>query len=265
MSSTARVCVCPVDSPLWAPTDVRHYDAVGAPAPAAGPTDHPDRRRSRVTLGERRVSDLPAPTAARLPRARWLDTRLLLGLLLVLASIVVGAKVLADADERVAVWAVTRDLAADSLLAEGDVAARAVRLDGVAGRYVSAAEDLEGLVLGRPVGRGELLPVAALRGPGASDQRRVVIEVDRVGVAGLAKGGAVDLYVVREPADGQAPRPPELVLAGVTVAEDVRSGGSGFGGGGATVGVALLVDRADVPDVIDAVAHGSVYVVQDPT
>jgi hypothetical protein len=209
------------------------------------------------------VADLPTPAASRLPRARWLDPRLLLGLLLVLVSVVVGAKVFADADRRVQVWSLTRDLGPDTLLTEDDVRTTAVRLDGAAGRYVSAAQDVEGLVLTRPLGRGELLPVAAVARDGP-DQRRVVIEVDRVGVTGLARGRVVDVYVVREPGPDESPRPPELVLAGVTVGDDVRTGGGAFSGSGSTVGVTLLVDQPDVPAVIDAVAHGSVYVVQVP-
>src|SRR5688500_8698184 len=132
--------------------------------------------RSSVSGSGGPVSDLPTPGVARLPRARWLDARLLIGLLLVLLSVVVGAKVFAEADERVAVWAVTRDLGADTTLASGDLVARSVRLDQAAGRYVSADQSLDGLVLRRAVGKDELLPVAALGEPGAADQRRVGIE-----------------------------------------------------------------------------------------
>lgn len=204
------------------------------------------------------------PTASRLPRARWLDARLLTGLLMVLLSVVVGAKVLADADEREQVWSVTRDLGADTPLTADDVRTAAVRLDDTAGRYVSAAEDIEGLVLVRPVGRGELLPLSAVGQAGSLDQRRVVIEVDRFGVVGLARGRVVDLYVVRAVAADQTQAPPELVLAGVTVGEDVRPGGAAFGGSGSKAGVTLLVDQGDVPEVLGAVANGSVYVVQVP-
>lgn len=210
------------------------------------------------------MADLPAPSAARLRRARWLDARLLVGLLLVLVSMVLGAKVVAQADDRVQVWSVTRDLAADTPLARTDLSVVAVRLDTAARRYLAADQDVAGQVLARPVGRGELLPVAALRPAGEVPRRRVVIEVDRVGVGGLSKGRVVDVYVVRETAAGAEPAGPELVLAGVTVAEDVRTGGGAFGGSGATVGLSLLVEESDVPDVIDAMAHGSVYVVQVP-
>lgn len=209
------------------------------------------------------MAELPTPRAARLPRARWLDTRLLLGLLLVLTSVAVGAKLFAEADERVRVWAVTRDLGPQTTLARGDLVTRAVRLDQTAGRYVSADEDIAGLVLTRPVGRHELVPVTALTGARAADQRRVAIEVDRAGAAGLAKGRVVDVYAVPETRSGAEPARAELVLAGATVAEDVRTA-TGFGAGGGTAGVALYVAGPDVPRLIDAVAHGTVYLVQVP-
>lgn len=210
------------------------------------------------------MPDLPTPTASRLAQARWLDARLLIGLLLVLVSVAVGARIFTQADERVRVWSVTRDLGPDTTLTEQDLRVRAVRLDDVAARYLSAAEAVDGLVLTRALGRGELLPVSAVGPADALDQRRVVIEVDRFGVVGLARGRVVDLYVVRGTAADDREVAPELVLAGVTVGEDVRSGGGAFGGSGSKAGVTLLVDRSDVPAVIDAVANGSVYVVQVP-
>lgn len=210
------------------------------------------------------MSDLPAPTASRLARARWLDARLLVGLLLVLLSVVVGAKVFADADQRVQVWAVTHDLGADTPISGDDLQARSVSLDAATGRYLSATANLDGLVLVRPVGRGELLPVSAVGHSDATQARRIVIEVDRFGVAGITKGRVVDVYVVRDTASGDDPTPPELVLGRVTVGEDVKPGGSAFGGSGSKAGVTLLVDETDVPDLIDAVAHGQIYLVQVP-
>jgi hypothetical protein len=210
------------------------------------------------------VSDLPTPVAARIKRARWLDPRLVGGVLLVLLSVVVGSKVLADADERVRVWSVTRDLGADTRLTADDIAVRSVRLDDAAKRYVSADQDLAGLVLTRPVGDGELLPVGAVSHDGTDDQRRVVVQVDRIGAGGLDKGRVVDVYAVRDATAGESPSPPELVLSGVTVAEDVKAGGSAFGGSASKAGIALIVDGADVASLIDAMAHGDVYVAQVP-
>lgn len=209
------------------------------------------------------MPDLPRSRANRLARARWLDARLLAGLLLVLLSVVVGAKVIGDADHRVQVWSVSRDLGVGTTLTAGDVRATSVNLDTATGRYLSAGQVLEGLVLTRPLGRGELLPASAVVRGGADGLRRIVIEVGRVGVTGLSKGRVVDVYVVPEAASGETPAPPTLVLPGVTVAEDVRAG-NGFGGSGSTAGVALLVQEAQVSALIGAVAHGEVYLVQVP-
>ncbi len=210
------------------------------------------------------MPDLPAARAARLPRARWLDARLLIGLLLVLLSVVLGARAFAAADHRVQVWSATRDLGSDTPLGRDVLTPRSVNLDSSTARYLAASEDPTGMVLTRPVGRGELVPVAAVGRTQDAGRRKIVIEVDRSGVTGLPKGRVVDLYAVRDAGSGASPAPAQLVLAGVTVAEDVRSASGAFGGSGAQVGVALLVDTAQVPAVIDAVARGTVYLVQVP-
>ena len=207
---------------------------------------------------------LPMARAARLPKARWLDTRLLLGLLLVLVSVVLGARVIAAADHRTQVWAVSRDLGAATPLSADVLHVTTVNLDSTASRYLAASQNPVGLVLTRPLGRGELLPVSAVGRADNADRRRIVIEVDRTGVAGLAKGRVVDVYAVRDTTSGASPPPPVLVLRAVTVAEDIRSAAGAFGGSGAQAGVALLVDTGQVPDLIDAVAHGTVYLVQVP-
>lgn len=210
------------------------------------------------------MADLPVPTANRLPRPRWLDTRLIVGVLLILVSVVVGAKVFAEADERVRVWAVTRDLGPNVALSPGDVVVRAVRLDETAGRYVSADQPPEGLVLNRPVGRNELLPVAAVADRASADHRRVVIEADAFSATGLDRGAIVDVYAVKTAKSGEPPASPELVLPAVTVAEDVKPGGRSFGGGGSKIGVTLFAPRREVATLIAAMAHGTVYLVEVP-
>jgi hypothetical protein len=210
------------------------------------------------------MSDLPMPVANRLPRPRWLDVRLISGLLLILVSVVVGAKLFAEVDERVEVWAVTRDLGAQATLAKSDLVVRAVRLDDTARRYVSADEKLDGLVLNRAVGRNELLPVAALSDGMSHDQRRVAVEVYRFSASGLNRGSVVDLYAVRESDSADDSARPELVLAGVTVAEDVKTGNGSLGSSGSKAGVTLLVPSTKVPTLIEAMAHATIYLVVAP-
>jgi len=210
------------------------------------------------------VSDLPSPRAARLRPPSWLDRRLLLGLLLVLTSVVVGARVLAGADSSVPVYVATRDLVAGTALAEGDLRVSRVRLFGNGDRYVSAAgSEPAGYVLLRAVGRDELLPRLALTGAAAAlPIRLVTVPVRRNHLPpGLGHGQAVDVYLSRGTKD--APRPPTLVLAGVTVESVADRGGSRLAAAEET-GVVLRVPVASVPTVVAAAQGGAIDLVLVP-
>lgn len=205
------------------------------------------------------MSDLPALAAPRLPRARWLDTRLVSGVLLVLVSVVVGAKVVSQADDTVEVWQVTRDLGAGTTLAAGDLTARQVHLPDGGAHYVAAEGAAPtGYVLVRPLGEDELLPRRAIATAAAAPLRRLSVPVDAVVAQDLAPGSVVDIYLV--PDDGgvaaSAPAPrAALVLTEVTVA-DVTRRGSGLGTSGGGDAVTLLVDPADARRTLDAQARG---------
>ncbi len=85
------------------------------------------------------MPDTPAsPRASRLPAPGWLDGRLVLGVLLVLVSVVVGARVLSTADRSTLVWAAATDLTAGSQLAADDLAPVRVRLFESSARYLAA-------------------------------------------------------------------------------------------------------------------------------
>jgi hypothetical protein len=211
------------------------------------------------------VGTLPAPVAARTGRPRWLDLRLVLGVLLVLVSVALGARVVAAADHSYRVWVVTRDLGASSTLQAGDLEARSVRLQGTAGRYVSAdGAKPTGWVLVRAVGDGELLPRAAVTRAGSADLRDVALRVDRVTVEGLRRGSVVDVYAVPTARSGStaSASPPALVLSGVTVGNDPGGDTGRFGTGSSDVGVVLRVATRDVAAVLDAAAHGQVDLVR---
>ena len=105
---------------------------------------------------------LTGPSPRRVRPPRWLDLRLVLGVLLVLASVLVGARIVSAADATVPVWAVAGDLAAGTELTAEDLVAVDVRLDDAADAYLSTATRPEGRMLARAVREGELLPRTAL-------------------------------------------------------------------------------------------------------
>jgi hypothetical protein len=144
---------------------------------------------------------LPGPAPRRVRPPRWLDLRLVLGVLLVLGSVLLGARVVTAADATVPVWAATGDLAAGTELTAADLVAVDVRLDDTAGAYLSATTRPEGRSLSRAVRAGELVPRSALEE--AAELVQVALPV-QAGYAppGLARGQVVDVYAVADPAAG---------------------------------------------------------------
>ena len=231
---------------------------------------------------------MPAsPRAARLATPGWLDARLLLGVVLVLASVVAGARLLGSADDAQPVWVATRDLAAGTTLAEGDLEPGRVRLFGDGSRYVLAAGAAPlGYVLARPVGARELLPAAGLVTPQAAvpELRDVALPVEAGHLPDDLQGGQqVDVYVTagqrggasaasatrasgaaaqRDAEDGTpgVDGATRLVLSGATVQQRARDSGVGA----RVQAVVLSVPAADVPRLVSAVQSGLVDLVRLP-
>lgn len=143
----------------------------------------------------------PGPAPRRVRPPRWLDLRLLLGVLLVLGSVLLGARVVGAADATVPVWAASGDLAAGTQLDEDDLVAVDVRLDRAADAYLSTATRPEGRTLARAVRSGELVPGSVLEEPAELVQVALPVQAGFV-PPGLRRGGLVDVYAVADPAVG---------------------------------------------------------------
>lgn len=136
----------------------------------------------------------PSPPATRHQLPSWLDPRLVLGVLLVLVSVLVGAQVVASADRTVRVWAVNADLAAGTVLDRGDLQAVRVRLVDNRDRYVRTTErSVPGRTLTRDVGRGELLPVRALAARPCGSEVSIPVTT-RHAPASVRRGARIDVF-----------------------------------------------------------------------
>lgn len=238
------------------------------------------------------MSDTPAsPTASRLASPGWLDGRLVLGVLLVLVSVVVGARVLSSADRSQLVWAATKDLTVGSQLQDGDLEPVRVRLFEQSPRYVRVSDDKPvGYVVRRGLGQGELLPFGSVTRPEKDVDFRVVTVPVLPGhfPPALTADQQVDLWVTPERAgqgtaaqaegadgadgDGAAGgstgsatvlRGATQVLSQVTVLTGPRDGGD-FASTGSTVAIALQVRPGDVGKVVSAMSLGRLDLVRVP-
>lgn len=139
------------------------------------------------------------PTATRVARPGWRDPRLWIGIALVTGSVVVGARLLAAADDTVQVWVLAQDRGGGSPVAESDLTVERVRFTDSAAleRYFRADEPVpSGLVLTRAVGAGELLARSAVGAADAEEVLRVPLEVDPNRVPpDVEAGSIVDVWV----------------------------------------------------------------------
>lgn len=173
------------------------------------------------------VTAPPAPSARRASRPGWRDPRILLGVLIVAASVLAGAALLGTGEETTTVWAVRKDLPAGARLSADVLQQRAVHFsdEADAARYLTGAVPA-GRTLSRPVGDGELLPRAALGG----DARHLVevplrVDVDDV-PATVREGSVVDVWVAPRDAAPGARQPARRVLSDVVVVRLPRLGTS---------------------------------------
>jgi hypothetical protein len=215
--------------------------------------------------GERASTPAPqveSPSALRQRTRRWADPRLWAGVLLVLASVVVGATVLGSADSTQSVWRVRRDVAGGSSLVAADLEQTRVRLgDGTARLYVSAAEALPADArLSRDVSAGELLAVSAISSDPSPAPQLLPLGVAGASVpATLAPGDRVDVWAVAAP-DDRGSTAPVLVMKQVAV-----SAVSPVGPGGLDSDRQILVEipaGTDVGRALAAIGGASVVLVQ---
>jgi hypothetical protein len=217
------------------------------------------------------------PAAVRPTRPGWRDPRLWIGVAIVAASVLLGAKVLGAADDSVAVWSVSSDMGVGDTVGDGDLVARNIRFVQAADadRYLSADEALPGgATLTRDIGAGELLPRSAIGTRTETPLRTLTFEFGGPGVpAGLAQGDRVDVYVTSVEKDlerdganraSTSRDVAELALTGLVVSDLARGGDSLAGSGGRTVTVGIPNDADPVAlvAVVQAAKTDNIYLLK---
>ena len=187
--------------------------------------------------------------------ALWSQPRFLVGLLLVLGSALLGAQILASADDSVSVWTVEVDVAAGQEITEAMLSARQVRFADAqqADRYLPGDQALPlPAVAARPVGAGELLPRGAL---GVADRLvEVPLQVSIGHVPATVRvGNLIDVWVSTGPVSARSVLHEVPVLALEESDTGVR------------VVVGLDADQAaTMPSLLGQIDGATVFVVRRP-
>jgi hypothetical protein len=188
---------------------------------------------------------VPSPEPRRLATPRWLDLRLVLGIVLVVASVLIGAVVVSRASDTYAIVTVTRDLSAGTILRSDDVAIAHVQLPGRSA-YLAAAKDAVGKQLARDVTRGELLPAAAVMPVASRTTLTVPFAADAA--PRLRAGQRIEVWVSTQTCASV------VLLRDVTVQSVQTDAGGSFSSGSTAQNVVISVEPALADRVIAALA-----------
>lgn len=202
------------------------------------------------------MSALPTPKARRLVKPSWKDARLIIGVLLVLLAVVVGAAAFSAADDRVGMWSAKHALTPGQEVGEGDFVRVDVQLGDASSDYLAAGERLpNGAIVDRELREGELVPRSAVIDPTDKRVRDVPVRVDPIYLSNLTVGSRVTVFVpkAREvdpdvPAGDQRVEY-EVLVERATVSSLPQASGAVISSGQGSSAV-IVVPESQVEDII---------------
>lgn len=200
---------------------------------------------------------LPRPIADRMRRPSWRDSRLAMGVTLMLVATGAGAATIKHFDDSVQVLRATHTLVPGDKLGAADVERVRVRIDTGTSGYLTGATTSDGRVV-REVRAGELVPKAAVSTSHDAGMRTVAVTVEPAQAATLVKGSVVDLWIAAKTPGSTSPTD---FLAPRKHAERVLVARTPSAGGGFSVTsddyVYVLIPDDKVADLISAMNRGA--------
>jgi hypothetical protein len=187
----------------------------------------------------------------RLRRPTWKDPRLIVGVVLVLLSILLGALLISRLSATTPVLVARTAIPPGQVLSAENLSTVEVRLGEQSAAYVSSLDDIpEGAVSTGAVQAGEILPAALVGQPAEVTLRPVVVPVDATVAESVAPGATVELW---HTAPGGEDTPGEATL--LVEQAVVRSVDEGSALGMQSMAVEVLVPREDLAAVLEVLAR----------
>lgn len=205
----------------------------------------------------------PTSGAPRLKKPSWKDPRLLVGFLLVLASIGGVVALVGSADRTTEVYAAKDAIGVGEALTEDNLNRVKVRLGDVEGHYITVESGLpENRVALQRVGKDQLLPRESLGTADALDRKPVSLTIQEALPEQAVAGTRVDVWVSL-PDEGNGFSAPVLLLSGAEIAR-VTPGSTALGAARSTELMVLVAD-SKMPALLGAQANNAkIAVVWNP-
>lgn len=197
--------------------------------------------------------------AVRTSRGVSLDPRLLVGIVLVAASLAGVWGIVTAVDDSIEVYSAHDALAPGDRVTASDLVVRSVRLGDAQSLYLEPGDvPSAGVVVTRAVAGGELVPASAVGSAESVRVTSIVVSVEGQLAASIGPASIVDVWAASEAENGDFGSPTAIVT-GAGVVRLVST--EGIVGAGQTTAVEILVPRARVARVLEALANGDAVAV----
>lgn len=189
---------------------------------------------------------------SRAHRRFYGDLRFVIGVLLVIASIAGVWLLVASSRQTSPVLQATRTVLPGETISSAELQVVDVGLGAVADEYLAPHNLEPGAVAMRTLSAGEIVPLAAVGDADDLHTTSVVIASSAI-PADVKAGADVELWHAPPVDDGRAFEEPRILVADAVVADVAEEAGMLAGG---RTDVEVIVDRADIADVLAAITGG---------
>jgi len=200
---------------------------------------------------------------ARLKKPSWKDPKLIVGVLLVLASVVGVTSLVGAADQTAEAYTAREAIAVGETLTVDKLNRVKVRLGDLEQHYLTPATGVaDGLVAAQRIGKDQLVPRGSFGQADGLDRKPVAVTIDEALPAQAVAGSRVDVWVAL-PDTRNGFSQPTLLLPGAEIAQ-ITPGSTALGSARSTV-VMVLVADTQMPDLLGAQANkAKISVVWNP-
>ena len=200
---------------------------------------------------------------ARLKKPSWKDPRLLIGILLVLASVAGVISLVGAADQTAEAYTAREAIAVGEKLTPDKLNRVKVRLGDVEQQYLTPASGVpDGLVAVQRIGKDQLVPRGSFGQVDGLDRKPVAVTIDEALPPQAVAGSRVDVWVALPDARNGFTQP-TLLLPGAEIAQ-ITPGSTALGSARSTV-VMVLVTDGQMPNLLGAQANkAKISVVWNP-
>ncbi|MEY3454536.1 MAG: hypothetical protein RLZZ147_661 [Actinomycetota bacterium] len=185
------------------------------------------------------------------------NSRLILGLSVLLIAVFSAGLISKEANRTVQVWAASSNLSPGSLISENDIQKVSVLLPDSSKNYISVRAQIVGAIVLNKINVGELIPVAAVSASANSfNQRLVPISVAVTDIPlSLNRGDIIDIYGIPT-RDSKFFTEPRLISEQISVSEVLKETNSGV------VSITAIFSGDQVLPLLEALSDSKVVVVR---